>query len=145
SVFAGGFTLEDAEAVCEVFDVFESVEILQSHSFFRVETDATTQTNRFVMLESVREYAAEQLQEMGGSEHFAERHAARFLQQATARLARLRTADESAALRDMEADSDNLRVASRWAREAGRIPLFPQLALAMGRWRHRRGFAQEAV
>ena len=56
-VFAGGFAMEDAEAVCEAFDVFESVMELRNHSFFRAETDPQTQENRFVMLDSLRVYA----------------------------------------------------------------------------------------
>src|SRR5207244_4323094 len=62
AVFAGDFTLAHAEAVCEAFDVFEGVMELRRHSLLRVETNAATQQTRFLMLESVREYAAEKMQ-----------------------------------------------------------------------------------
>src|SRR5205814_8996159 len=40
SAFSGGFTLEDAEAVCDAFDVFETVMALRQQSFLRIEESA---------------------------------------------------------------------------------------------------------
>ena len=145
SVFEGGFTLEDAEAVYEGFDVFSSIEVLWSHSFFRVETHAESQVNRYAMLESVREFADEQLQASGEAAQFAERHANRFLERSTMLLAQMRTEQESEALRGLEQDGNNLRAATRWARETGNVLIFAQLSLAVGRWRQKRGFLPEAV
>ena len=145
SVFEGGFTLENAEAVCDGFDVFGSIEVLWSHSFFRVETHAESQVNRYTMLESVREFAGEQLQASGEAAQFAERHANRFLERSTILLAQMRTQQESEALRGLEQDGNNLRAATRWARATGNVLLFAQLSLAVGGWRQKRGFLPEAV
>lgn len=146
SVFFGGFTLEDAETVCGRGELFEWLETLRRHSFFRVETDTVAQVSRLFLLDSVREYAAERLQETAdGGVAFYRRHAERFLRQARAQLACLRTPGESAALYTLEADGANLRAAAQWAREAGESPLASELALALGQWRHRRGFMQEAI
>lgn len=145
SVFAGGFLLEDAEAVCEAFDVLESVEILRRNSFFRVEIDAEQQQTRFLVLESVREYASDRLREEGYAERFHRRHAERFLARAQEHLAQLRASGEAGALKRLEMDAANFYGAEAWARAAGCLPLNAELALAMGRWRSRRGFGRQAV
>jgi predicted ATPase/DNA-binding SARP family transcriptional activator len=146
AVFAGGFTLDDTEAVCKAEDVIESLETLRRHSFFRIETDVATQETRLTMLDSVREYAAEKLCECDEGEAAARRrHAERFLGVAQARLARRPTAREATALRELAPHIDNLRAAEQWAREAGVMPLAAELALALGRWQQRNGFLQEAV
>jgi tetratricopeptide (TPR) repeat protein len=125
--------------------VFESVETLRRHSFFRASAD-TAQEPRFLMLESVREYAAERLRETEDQgEAVRMRHAERSLQQARTHLARLRTAGELAALKALEAGAGNLRAAAQWAREKGVAPPGSELALALGQWLQRRGFVQEAV
>lgn len=149
SVFVGGFTLEDMEAVCEADDVLESVEALRSHSFFRVEAISAAEPSRFLMLDSVREFAAARLRETGERvTSVSRRHAERFLHTARTRLAALRTAGEVTALQALELDGGNLRAAARWARETGMCGpdwIASRLALALGQWRHRRGFVQEAV
>ncbi len=144
SVFAGGFTLDDAEAVCESFDVFEDIDKLRHHSLLRAETDADQQETRFLMLESVREFGEERLKAaFGGATPLEDRHAVYFLTRAEERLSSLRTVREGDALRRLDADASNLRIALR--RSRGSLPLHSQLALAVGRWRYRRGFLRDAV
>ena len=53
-VFAGGFTLEAAEAVCG-FDALDGIAALVEHSLL------TSRSGRFEMLETVREYAHDRL------------------------------------------------------------------------------------
>jgi predicted ATPase len=149
SVFVGGFTLQHAEGVCEAFDVLDSVLELRRHSLFRSETDAAAQETRFLMLEALREYAAEKLAgapDRGEGAHL--RHAGYFLRYAADRIARLRTPDEAAALRQLESQAGNLRAALAWA---GADPvrrqhpqLYAELALRFGVFLHRRGFLREA-
>jgi tetratricopeptide (TPR) repeat protein len=117
SVFAGGFTLDDAEAVCEAFDVFEGVMTLRGHSLLGSDTDAATQEARFSLMESLREYAGEKLRDAPDAEQqaLAERHARHFLARAEAELARLRTEGEADALRRLDTNSPNLRGAAAWA------------------------------
>jgi predicted ATPase/class 3 adenylate cyclase len=145
-VFVGGFTLEDAEAVCEAWDVFEGVMELRRNSLFRAETDPHTQETRFLMPESLREYANERLREtedMGRA--VRQRHADYFQRFAQARLDTLRTPQEAAALQQMETNDGNLRAAMEWARETTQPALQAKLALAVGLPLQRRGFHREAV
>lgn len=116
SVFAGGFTLLDAEAICAAVDPFEGVPELQRHSLILVTTDTATQQNRYRMLETVREYAAEKLREVPEMEaSLRARHAGHFLRFAEERVAHDRTPEEASALRDMEQELENLKAALRWA------------------------------
>ena len=65
SVFAGGFTLDAAAAVCEpepmsAIDTLDHVDGLVRRSMLIAEEDATT--TRYRMLETIRQYAAERLE-----------------------------------------------------------------------------------
>ena len=105
SVFVGGFTLDAAEAVGDTdLDLLRS---LVDKSLVQRRVD------RFLMLETVREFAAEQLQASGDVEAVKGRHATFFEKLATrahdVRLRRQAVADE------LEADHDNLRAALEWS------------------------------
>lgn len=145
SVFAGGFTMDDAEAVCEAFDPFESVMELRRHSLLRGETDAATQQTRYTMLESVRDYAAEKLAESSDvAEEVHRRHAKHFLEFGDKRGARMRTRDEAQALEELGAASDNLRAALRWAEANGEPKWCARLSLVVYELLYRRGFWDDA-
>ncbi len=67
AVFVGGFTLEDAEAVCNLednLDMLEGISSLVNNSLLRQEEIASGEP-RFRMLETIREYALERLSESG--------------------------------------------------------------------------------
>lgn len=137
SVFAGGFMLAAAEAVCDVADAFEGIHELRRHSFLRAETPPGTKQMRFFMLELVRDYAACKL----ADDSFRERHAGYFLQLAEERAAKIRTPDEATAMTELVAELDNLRAALHWAQQSpDRRPLCARLALALHPVLHRRGF-----
>jgi predicted ATPase len=72
AVFAGGCTLASAEAVCDAD--LDTLESLVDKSLVRVRG-----SNRFWMLETIREYAAERLQGSGEAEMLQRRHAEHFL------------------------------------------------------------------
>ncbi len=82
-VFAGAFSLADAEAVAvgggELgFCVLDGVSALTSQSL--IQRSDTGEGLHFRMLESLREYALERLEASGEWEQLHERHAAHFLQ-----------------------------------------------------------------
>ncbi len=83
SVFVGGFTLEAAEAVCDVksdleLDLLDGVASLMDKSLLQ-KTDRAGEEPRFAMLETIREYGLEQLAS-GGEEPLTKRvHAAYFV------------------------------------------------------------------
>lgn len=119
SVFAGGFTLDDAESVCDVPDVFEGLAELRRHSMLLAETDSATQRTRFFMLESLREYAAERLGnwEIGKSNEVRRRHAEHFLRFAEGRVRLMRTQEEARALDELGDTLDNLRAVMNWTHQ----------------------------
>ena len=91
SAFASGCTLESAEAVCDAeLDVLAS---LVDKSLVRRRTGDLGE-ERFWMLETILEFAAEHLREAGESDELARRHARRML--AVARSAGLEDDDLSA-------------------------------------------------
>ena len=145
SVFARGFTLEAAEAVCDALDVLEGVLELRHQSLLRAETDEALQQTRYFMLESVREYAAEKLAASPTGHGIHLRHGKYFLEFTGSRLALLRTPQEISALEQAEANLDNLRAALSWAQGADVPELNARLALALGAFLRRRGRQREAV
>ena len=144
-VFAGGFTLEDAEAVCEGFDVFESVLELRRHSFFRVETVSGAQEDRYSMLDSLRDYAQERLRELPDGDDVCRRHAEYFLAFARQQTMLFHRAGEADALRALARNEENLRTALSWAAGEGRRPEQAELGLRIGLARGRRGYRAQAV
>jgi predicted ATPase/DNA-binding CsgD family transcriptional regulator len=82
SVFVGGFTLEAAEAVCGTEDLsveaLGGVASLVDKSLLR-QTGQANGEPRFAMLETIREYALEQLAASGEVEEIQNAHAAYYL------------------------------------------------------------------
>src|SRR5262249_9751615 len=114
SVFAGGWTLEAAEAVCggrdEALDLLAS---LEDRSLVLVEEGAGGM--RYRMLEAVREYGLEKLREDGEEEAARAAHLAWFLHLAEEVGPELRGPGPEAALTQLEAERDNLRAALRFS------------------------------
>ena len=79
AVFAGGCTLEAAEMVCAEpgLDVLETMSGLVDHSLLQ-RVEQPEDEPRFVMLETVREYALEQLAASGETSALRAQHAAYF-------------------------------------------------------------------
>ena len=82
-VFVGGCTLEAAEAVCNAdgdlpMDVVDGLAALVDKSLLRQDEELDGEP-RFVMLETIREYALEQLEASGEAEALRRQHADYFL------------------------------------------------------------------
>jgi len=125
SIFRGGWTLESAEAVaCEdpdsAFAALDQLTELQSCSLIVVEERDSAM--RYRMLESIREYAGEQLAASGAPTEIAAKHRAFFLALAADRP----DLGEAEQLRQLEAEHDNLR-----AILAGNGPGAERVALAI--------------
>jgi predicted ATPase len=130
SVFSGGRTLEAAEAVCDLegkLDVLGGVGSLLEKSLLRWE-EGSEEDPRFVMLETVYEYAREKLQESGESEQIERAHAEHFLVLAEEANAELRGPGAAKGLERLETEHDNMRAALTWALKSKEA----DLALGLG-------------
>jgi predicted ATPase len=110
SVFAGGCTLEAAETVCDA-DV-DTLQSLVEKSLLRYSNE------RYWLLETIREFAADQLGESGG-EATRRRHRAFMVARAQSVAAQLHTAAESVESAKLAPEYENLRVAVQDALAAG--------------------------
>jgi predicted ATPase/DNA-binding XRE family transcriptional regulator len=119
SVFAGGFTLEAAEAVgaaapgVESREVLGLLERLVEHSL--VTADAGGSEARYGMLEPVRQYAGELLDEGDDVPDSRRHHARYFLTLAEQARPELRGARQIEWLETLERENGNLRAAMGWA------------------------------
>ena len=137
AVFAGGWTLEQAEAVCagdgiaepEVLDLLEA---LVDHSL--VVAEEVDGELRYRLLETVREYALEQLGASGELEPLRRRHAAAFLAHAEAAAPHLYGVEREAWAARLAAARDNLRAALRWAVACGEAEIGLRLLGALFPW-----------
>jgi tetratricopeptide (TPR) repeat protein len=121
AVFAGGCSLPAIEAVCNGIndlpsDVLDTIEALQRSSLLRLE-ETGEEEPRFVMLETVREYALEQLADSGEEDELRRRHATYFLVWVEAGAGQFFSPAQGVWLDQLEQEHDNLRAALRWCIE----------------------------
>jgi non-specific serine/threonine protein kinase len=135
AVFAGGFTLEAAEAVGSArgdqpVAVLDAIGALVDHSLLKRIEPGGDET-RFGMLETIHEYGLERLAASGEEEGIRRRHADYFLALAEAMAPELQK-QQAAALARLAPEHDNLRAALRWSQgEAGDTEIALRLAVAL--------------
>jgi predicted ATPase/transcriptional regulator with XRE-family HTH domain len=115
AVFVGGWTLEAAEAVCNVsgdlpFAVLDGLATLLDQSLLR-QAEGVNGEPRFTMLETIREYALERLTEHGEVEKLRQQHAENYLALAEAAQPEADGLQRRTWLERLEAEHDNLRAA----------------------------------
>jgi non-specific serine/threonine protein kinase len=138
SVFAGGFTLEAAEAVGgQIFDLLAS--LVDKSLVIAEEQDGSV---RYRLLETVRQYAAEKLDAAGEAAAVRERHREWFLAMAEAADEILRGPREAEWLTRLEQEHGNLRAALRWSVTQGAATVL-RLAGALSRFWESRGHLAE--
>ena len=116
SVFAGGWTLAAAEAVCaggqiEEWQVLDLLTSLVDKSLVVYEEEAG---DRYRFLETVRQYAGNRLEEGGEAEAGRERLAVWFLGLAEEGAPQLTGPEQASWLRRLETEHDNLRASLAW-------------------------------
>lgn len=145
SVFAREFTLTDAEVVSDAFDALESVTELRRHSLLAAGTDPLTQEMRFHMLEAVREYAGEKLDERPELQTATRRRHAEHLLGCSRRwVADLRTPAERDSFSRMDRYLPDLHLALDWSAANGQLGWAAELALSLGTFLERRGLHRES-
>jgi predicted ATPase/DNA-binding SARP family transcriptional activator len=162
SVFAGGFTLDAAEAVgsrksrverssfSRTFDfrlstsdsVLDLVAALVDQSLVR-QTTRPDGSARLHMLETIREYARERLGFSGEDDEVRRRHAAVFLALALEAAPEVTGPEQGVWLDRLETEHDNLRQALTTLREMGAVADGLRLAVALWRFWQWRGFFSE--
>jgi predicted ATPase/DNA-binding SARP family transcriptional activator/DNA-binding CsgD family transcriptional regulator len=148
SVFAGGWTLEAAEAVSEG-DALDPLSRLVDKSLVVVEVPRGTQTApRYRLLEPVRQYAREKLEAAQIPEKAdatRRRHAECYLALAERAEPELLGARQTKWLERLEVEHDNLRAALSWFFERGEAEANLRLAGALGEFWRVRGYLREGL
>jgi predicted ATPase len=137
AVFSGGFTLAAATAVVtgegiEGWDVFDAVGGLVAKSMVVAEPGAGEHT-RYQLLETLRQYGRERLDEDGAIDGWRRRHARHFAAFAAEVGRGLRGRDEVAWRERLLGDLDNLRSAVVWGLDSG-VEEDQQTAVAIIAW-----------
>ncbi|MEO8346217.1 MAG: tetratricopeptide repeat protein [Betaproteobacteria bacterium] len=134
AVFAGSWTLEAAEHVCngdgerppprgaeqvriDASDVLDLVASLTDKSL--VVNEEQSGATRYRLMETVRQYARDRLREEGDEAQYRERHLAHFLALAELAEQNLIGAEQKAWLCRVDAEHDNLRAALAWSSTPG--------------------------
>jgi predicted ATPase/transcriptional regulator with XRE-family HTH domain/Tfp pilus assembly protein PilF len=147
SVFAGGWTLEAASAVCagegmDYWAVVDGIDGLVNRSLVHLD-ESPEGTARYRLLESVRRYAAEQLAATGEDVATRDKHLAYCLTLAEEAAAHLTGPRQATWLDRLEQEHDNLRAALAWSREQGAQEAGLRLGGALWRFWILRGHLSE--
>ena len=161
AVFAGGWALEDAEAVCDSGDApGGAIDILAGHAglldhslVFRVEEGLASasggrifdQEPRFGQLETIRAYSLERLDASDEGGRIRARHAAHFLALAERAAPALRGPEQAICLSRLERELANIRAALDWAFGGGTSSLGLRLATALERFWQYHGHMREGL
>ena len=157
AVFAGGYSLEAAQAVCSVADsssadaeqvpgivVLDGVAGLVDQNLL-IQTDQVGSEPRFGMLEIIREFGLEQLAASGEAEAIRRRHADFFLALAEALEPALLGRGRESTVAELQAELDNLRAAMAWSQsDPGSAERGLRLAGALAWFAHFANHAGEA-
>ena len=139
-VFAG-WTLEAAEAVCELG--LDALASLIDKSLVRRRVTEPDTESRYAMLETIREYALERLGESELDQATRRRHAQHFLDLAERAYPELRGPESEDWLGRIEADHDNMRAALAFALSESDSETALRLAGALQRFWMVRGHLAE--
>jgi predicted ATPase/class 3 adenylate cyclase len=123
AVFAGGCAIEAAETICDLtgdpesttvqVPIFDGLSALLDQSLLRQMEDPHGEP-RFMMLETMREYALERLGARGEIDALRQRHAVYFASLADVADVQLDGAEQATGLQQLDAEIDNLRAALTW-------------------------------
>jgi predicted ATPase/class 3 adenylate cyclase len=118
-IFAGTFDVAAANAVAsdeelDGWQITDSISSLVAKSMLIAE-DGADDTTRYAMLETLRQFAREQLEERGNADRWRRRHAEHYVEFAKAAGRGFKSLDEHMWTLRLFAELDNLRTAVGWA------------------------------
>jgi len=143
--FTDGWTLDAAETICQhglQVEVVALLESLQSQSMIR-SMEAMNSEPRFVMLETIREYAAEKLEASRELIPARQAHAAYFAQVASRAEGQLTGPDQAEWLARLDADYGNLVAALSFLAEKGEAETALTMTNALTRYWYMRARWQD--
>jgi predicted ATPase/class 3 adenylate cyclase len=146
SVFAGGSTVEAAEAVCDASAdtaVLDGVASLVEKSLLR-QDEGPEDEPRLRMLDTIRDYAFGRLERSGEGELLRQRHANYFVALAEEAEPEILGADQIVWLERLEAERDNFRATLAWLLERGDPERALRLIGALRRAWVARGYLSES-
>jgi predicted ATPase len=148
SVFSGGFTLEAAEAVgaagsVGVEDLVDLLGTLVEQSLVVAEPSSRGYEARYGMLEPVRQYAREMLEQSGEGEDILRRHAEFFVDLSERAMSEFWGQRQDEWLERLERENDNLRAAMGWALEAREAEIGARFGWALYSFWWVRGYHRE--
>jgi predicted ATPase len=135
SVFAGGFMLDAAERVCggseiAAADVLDILDSLVRKSLVTV--DRSGESLRYGLLETIRQFAEQQLATLGQIEAVRIRHARHFADDSDAHFKIWLSPRQLTAYQWLDCELDNLRSAFRWASDHGNVDIAARIASNVG-------------
>jgi len=133
AVFQGGRSLEAIEAVCQPdlpVDVFDGLTALVDKNLIQSKQMPDGEP-RFVMLETIHEYARERLAESGEAQLIRKRYAEYFVELAERAEPELRRAEHHRWSQVLERELNNLRAVLAWSLNEGELTLGLRLAGAL--------------
>jgi predicted ATPase/DNA-binding winged helix-turn-helix (wHTH) protein len=146
ALFVGGFTCEAARQICAP-DMASTT--LQDHLSSLLEksmlkAEGPREGRRFTMLQTIREYAFDRLEQSGEAASLRRRHAAFFCQFAERTESQLLGMQGSAGLDAVEAEIGNLRAAMGWSIENQALEVGMKIVASLRRFWISRGYIEEA-
>jgi predicted ATPase len=158
SVFAGGCTLDTVEAICESdggvgIDAIDGVASLVEKSLVRRIEDDASDEPRFALLETIREYAGEKLEERGEADAIRERHFRHFTELGAMGYGSVIGGSRPGlSVVGLARENDNVIAALRWAIDRRDVPGSLRLAAYLcmvlgvrGQWHEVRMWRDEAL
>jgi predicted ATPase len=145
AAFAGGWTLEAAEASSGgglSLEVLDGLGALVEQSLVQ-QHETPSEEMRFLMLETIREYATERLAQSGEEDEIRRRHAEHFRNLAEEAEPHLTREDRIFWLARLDAEHDNLRAALDWAERTEDVDTGLRTAAAIWRFWLQRGHLSE--
>lgn len=148
SVFSGGFTLKAAQQICGIEVTPMAVSDLTSRLVDKslLNIDASDDSSRYGLLETIRQYAAELLSESGEEKEIRARHLEWFSRKSERYQSNLLAGEETRWLDELEPEHDNVRAALEWAL-GNRGETRSGIALAESMWLFwwLRGYVKEGI
>ena len=117
SVFVDGWTLEAAESVCDNLDMLDVLTHLVDKSLVAVDLEHGDEP-RYYLLETIRQYAREKLNDSGEGEQVRARHLDYFLTLAQKAEPKLYGANQIEWLQKLENEHENMHAALGWSLQA---------------------------